>query len=145
MLGVKIRLAQFSDISSMTAILNASHIPWSNTIIEDCFNMNDHLWVLCVDNLVVALLIVRRIANDVWEILQIAVDQAHLRQGYASKLLNFLVEKAKKQSVCKIELEVRASNQAAIALYQKFDFEVEGVRKQYYQDSEDALLMGLRI
>ena len=42
-------------------------------------------------------------------------------------------------------LEVRKSNAAAIALYSKLGFEIEGVRKGYYEDTgEDALIMWKR-
>jgi ribosomal-protein-alanine N-acetyltransferase len=41
-------------------------------------------------------------------------------------------------------LEVRASNQAAQALYQKFGFKVLGLKEEYYKDTqEDALIMVL--
>ena len=40
-------------------------------------------------------------------------------------------------------LEVRKSNQAAIALYEKFGFSPVNVVKRYYSDGEDAILMGI--
>ena len=41
-------------------------------------------------------------------------------------------------------LEVRESNEAAIALYEKLGFEVVGSRDGYYRDNnEDAILMTL--
>ena len=39
-------------------------------------------------------------------------------------------------------LEVRASNDAAVHLYEKFGFSVRGVRRRYYEDTgEDAVVM----
>ena len=40
-------------------------------------------------------------------------------------------------------LEVRASNQPAMRLYASLGFEHVGLRKKYYQDGEDAVLMTL--
>ena len=42
-------------------------------------------------------------------------------------------------------LEVRASNAAACRLYSKMGFEEVGIRKGYYSDGEDALLMEKRL
>jgi ribosomal-protein-alanine N-acetyltransferase len=53
-------------------------------------------------------------------------------------LIDFTVQEGIKHHT----LEVRKSNEPAINLYTKFGFEVEGVRKGYYQDNgEDALIM----
>ena len=41
-------------------------------------------------------------------------------------------------------LEVRASNRPAIALYTSYQFEPVAVRKRYYRDGEDAILMTLK-
>ena len=38
-------------------------------------------------------------------------------------------------------LEVRASNEPAISLYKSFGFSEVGVRKKYYENTEDALLL----
>ena len=44
-----------------------------------------------------------------------------------------------------LTLEVRMSNEPAQAMYRRFGFEVEGVRKNYYAESnEDALIMWAR-
>lgn len=70
------------------------------------------------------------------EINYIVVDDINRKQGIASMLLNFLINKSK----CSISLEVNSKNSAAINLYNKFNFEVVAIRKNYY-GSEDALLM----
>ena len=42
-------------------------------------------------------------------------------------------------------LEVASRNEAAVRLYESFGFGVDGIRKGYYRDGDDALLMSLRI
>ncbi|MBE9118456.1 ribosomal protein S18-alanine N-acetyltransferase [Lusitaniella coriacea LEGE 07157] len=63
-------------------------------------------------------------------------------QGLGQVLLWTLLQKAVRQKLDRATLEVRASNQAALSLYQKFGFQVAGRRKKYYQNNnEDALIL----
>ena len=55
--------------------------------------------------------------------------------------MNRFISDAKSMAVETISLEVRISNHAAIALYEKCGFSRAIVRKNYYSDGEDALLM----
>lgn len=74
----------------------------------------------------------------------LAVDPQYHRQGLGQVLLYSLLEKARDRGLEQATLEVRASNLAAISLYQKFGFRIAGRRKGYYQDNgEDALLLWL--
>lgn len=75
----------------------------------------------------------------------VAVDPAYRRRGIASALLAALVDDASRREVTAMTLEVRAGNDAALALYRRFGFQVEGRRKRYYEpDGEDALIMWRR-
>lgn len=72
----------------------------------------------------------------------IAVREEYRRQGVASALLDVFVRFAQANQLAFLTLEVRASNAAAIALYEKHGFEQAGRRKHYYEDpQEDAILM----
>ncbi|WP_414526361.1 ribosomal protein S18-alanine N-acetyltransferase [Nodularia chucula] len=74
----------------------------------------------------------------------LAVDPQYHRQGLGQVLLYSLLERARDRGLEQATLEVRASNLAAISLYQKFGFRIAGRRKGYYQDNgEDALLLWL--
>jgi len=83
--------------------------------------------------------------DRVWHIMNIAVDPDHRRQGLATALLNRLLERvadAGGSEEARYTLEVRRSNDAALALYEQFGFKVAGVRRRYYQDNgEDAFVM----
>ncbi len=81
-----------------------------------------------------------------------AVDQAHIvsvgvadgyrRRGIGELLLIAAVEHAAARNAETITLEVRKSNTAARALYEKYGFNERGIRKRYYSDNrEDALIM----
>ena len=71
----------------------------------------------------------------------IAVLPECRRKGIAAALLNGLIESCEKAETDDIYLEVRVSNTPAIALYESFGFEIESIRKRYYQDGEDAYNM----
>jgi [ribosomal protein S18]-alanine N-acetyltransferase len=83
-----------------------------------------------------------------WAIL----DEAHItllgihpqyqRQGLGKLLLIGLLDKARSIHMARATLEVRASNQGAIDLYQQYGFQTVGRRKKYYQDNdEDGVIM----
>lgn len=73
------------------------------------------------------------------EVLNFVVDDSYQRQGYGQKLFDKMVEDMK--DVKKITLEVRASNIKGINFYTKNGFKQVGVRKKYYKNGEDALLL----
>lgn len=73
-------------------------------------------------------------------ITNVAVLPAFRRRGIAERLLGALLERAEGLSF--VTLEVRESNQAAIALYEKMGFSRVGIRKGFYTEpTEDAVLM----
>ena len=67
-------------------------------------------------------------------------------QGLALKLLQhlqrLLLSTSAGQEPPSVHLEVRASNHAAICLYQKFGMQRSHIRRNYYQDGEDAWVFG---
>lgn len=79
------------------------------------------------------------------EIMTIFVKDEYRKQHIGHLLLSYMIEELKKDEVESITLEVRPSNTAAITLYRSFGFLDVAVRKEYYQDKEDALLMYLLI
>ena len=54
-------------------------------------------------------------------------------------------QKILKQNITEYVLEVRVSNHEAVSLYQSFDFKIEGVKKKYYKDGENAYYMVYKI
>jgi ribosomal-protein-alanine N-acetyltransferase len=72
----------------------------------------------------------------------LAVLPAHRRRGVAGVLLRYALGAAVGQGARRATLEVRASNAAARALYERFGFRVSGVRKAYYTNpQEDAVIL----
>ena len=74
-------------------------------------------------------------------ITNIAVAKDSRRRGFAKALLTHFINIAKEEKLEFMTLEVRASNEPAIALYESFGFVQVGVRKKYYDNRDDALLL----
>jgi [ribosomal protein S18]-alanine N-acetyltransferase len=84
-------------------------------------------------------------SRDEAHVTNIAVDPAWQRHQIGTRLLTNLVRAAVARGARNLTLEVRLSNGPAQAMYRRFGFEVEGVRKNYYAESnEDALIMWAR-
>lgn len=73
-------------------------------------------------------------------VMNLAVDPAHRRRGIASRLLLALIDEALGLGASHLTLELRVTNGAARAMYEKFGFAPVGLRPGYYGD-EDALVM----
>lgn len=135
-----IRLALEDDLSILNQMISCDDVDWSAKTLQDCFSDGYFVWVVADKARAVAFVVVKN-NYYAWEILQIVVDQHFKRNGFATQLLKHVIRVGRKQSIEKIELEVRISNNPAIFLYQKIGFIQVGVRKKYYTDGEDAILM----
>ena len=83
---------------------------------------------------------------DEAEILNLAVDGGERGLGAGRALLDELLEQLRGEGATRVFLEVRRSNEAAIALYRRLGFHPLGVRPAYYgQPREDALTMALEL
>ncbi len=124
-----------SDLDAIFAIVSQyPELHWSRASLAQSLEQKNTLAVGLYDDLstlvCVALL---NVVLDEAELLLIATDRQHLKQGYAESLLN-------QQHFSKIFLEVRQSNLAAQKLYAKLGFKISGRRQQYYKEGEDAIL-----
>jgi len=78
---------------------------------------------------------------DKGKILLIGVDKRRRRKGIGSMLLKKLIIVFMIKGIREIELEVRASNAAAIRFYEKHGFRIASREHAYYEDGEDAYIM----
>lgn len=82
---------------------------------------------------------------DEADIMNVAVDPVFRRQKIAELLMEELMRRGQLCGITAFTLEVRASNEAAIGLYEKCGFITEGVRKNFYENpTENALIMWKR-
>lgn len=78
---------------------------------------------------------------DEVHVINVAVAPEERRKGIGRALVGALLGYARANAVVKLLLEVRASNSAAIALYESAGFQRFNVRPRYYGDGEDAVEM----
>ena len=77
-------------------------------------------------------------------ITNLVVHPGRRREGIASALIKEIIEYAEHHDLKRVTLEVRVSNARAIALYEKFGFEKDGVRPDFYDaPKEDAAIYSL--
>lgn len=148
--SVRLRKMEFLDLARVVEIDRASFtLPWSETNFrfEVTENPASRPWVADVTqngSEIVAAMAVIWIILDEAHIGTIAVHPDFRRTGIGSRFLAGILLAAKAEGVLKAFLEVRSSNLAARALYQKFGFVEDGVRRHYYSDNgEDAIMMAL--
>jgi [ribosomal protein S18]-alanine N-acetyltransferase len=89
-------------------------------------------------------LVVARVAADQSEILTLGVKPRLRRQGVGAALLGAAIREAKARGAHFMFLEVAINNAAARALYANVGFEATGVRRLYYADGADALVLRAR-
>ena len=120
--------------------------PWSKSAILD--SINSRLFngeVLLDDNgEIIAYYGFYSIAPEA-HIANLAVREDKRGTGLGNVILERLLNQAIALGNCEFTLEVRPSNEKAIALYQRYGFKVEGRRRNYYGDGEDALIMWKRL
>ena len=141
---IPIRRMIVSDGPAVLSILRESPEAslWSEEAIAESA-VRGMAWVAEQDGVVAGFLIGRAVADE-FEILNMAVSRAHRRRGIAGELVREALRCPQMAGARRAHLEVRASNQAAIALYVRHGFQPSGRRGQYYQHpAEDALLFTL--
>lgn len=72
---------------------------------------------------------------------RVAVLPQRRREGLGRQLMLHAMDAARHEGATAVLLEVRADNQAALGLYQDLGFVREGLRRRYYHDGVDAVLM----
>lgn len=117
-------------------------VPWSVEGLKEMFHTEGYCSFLAQEEEEVIGYVGMKMVLDEADITNVAVLPSHRKKGIAGKLLKQLLEEAKKQNLHSIYLEVRASNIAALTLYEHAGFKEVGQRKNYYDNPrEDARLM----
>ncbi len=111
--------------------------PWSETM----FLSPDEVIILAYHNNKIVGYIVYSTVLDECHILNVAVHPDFRRMGIAQNMLDFLFKEGEKEGLKFYYLEVRVDNTPAINFYKKNGFKELGLRKGYYSDGIDALVM----
>ncbi len=138
-----IRPMLINDIDAVYEIeCQSFSIPWSKeALTQELSEPSARCYVAELEACIAAYAGVRMVMEE-GEVTNIAVAQHYRGNGIGRRLLQHLLDEAKKSKLRNIFLEVRKSNEAAMALYVSCGFQQIGLRKNYYQKpAEDAVLM----
>ncbi|MGN6815683.1 MAG: ribosomal protein S18-alanine N-acetyltransferase [Solirubrobacterales bacterium] len=140
---VSVRRLAYSDLPAVISIERRSFpTPWSLAMFVLELSKPSGICLAATgDDELLGYVICSRY-DQVWHLMNIAVGPEHRGGGVAGQLMRRLIAEA--QGKLPFTLEVRVSNQRAIAMYERFGFRSAGVRPRYYHDNgEDALIMWL--
>lgn len=137
---------QAADLGGVQHVEQTAYdYPWSRAVFRDCLLAGYYSLVLVVDGNVSGYAIMSIAAAEA-HVLNLCVHPDIRRLGYGRRLLNALLFRAQDAGVKQVFLEVRPSNEAALALYRSTGFREIGIRPAYYQareGRENAVVLSL--
>jgi [ribosomal protein S18]-alanine N-acetyltransferase len=139
--GLGLRKLAYGDLPSVIAIERRSFpTPWSLAMFVLELSKPSGICLAAEDDDGLVGYLVCARYDDVWHLMNVAVNPERRRHGVATELIERLFDEAGEGA--RFTLEVRVSNGPAIAMYQQFGFRSAGHRRRYYHDNgEDALIM----
>lgn len=118
---------------------------WNYEIFkEELANTNSEYLVLKNNSQIVGYAGIKVIL-DIADIMDIVIRSDFRGNGLSKLLLESLINLAKEKQCSQINLEVDENNTVAINLYESFKFQQVGLRKQYYKNGNNAILMTLQL
>lgn len=131
-----------SDIPKILAVYeNNFSDGWKENMLISAFNEGRFLCIGMENEGEIIGVLTITVGETEADIEGVVTKKEHLRKGVAKALINYALEKLTAQKKEKVFLEVREGNISAINLYQSFGFKSISVRKKYYFDGENALVM----
>ncbi len=112
--------------------------PWSRVSLSQVMAQERYLILISSSSYLIA----SKVCDEA-EIERIAVLESARGQGLGREILESALEKLIGSGAERIFLEVRANNEVAIRLYERCGFIRNGLRRGYYDDGQDAVLMSL--
>ncbi len=141
---VTIRSMTYGDLKQVIDVETRAYPhPWTLGIFRDCLRVGYQAWVLTMERSVIGYGVMMQSPGEA-HLLNICIDPDYQGRGLGRHFLRFLVDRAKRDGVDMLLLEVRRSNRLAHALYLSEGFHELGVRKAYYPTDdgrEDAIIL----
>ncbi len=114
---------------------------WSPSVLEMSLKYEDSFYLVAIlDNEIVGFA-GYRVILDTADIENIVVKKSFRNKNIGTKLFEALIESIENSKIKIINLEVNQENTVAIKLYKNFGFKEQGIRKNYYKNHTNALLM----
>lgn len=139
---VNIRKMELEDIPDSINLekTHNTHILSEEFLNLDLINDNYYYFVATIDNKIVGYVGISIVLDEA-DLISIVVDKEYTNQHIASAMMDHIENFAKEKGVKTMTLEVRASNIPAQKLYEKYNYKQISIRKKYYENIEDALIM----
>ncbi|MBR3673428.1 MAG: ribosomal protein S18-alanine N-acetyltransferase [Clostridia bacterium] len=115
-----------------------------NTLEQELTNENSNYLVAKIENQIVGFAGIKSVLDEA-DIMNIVTKKDKRNLGIGSALLEKLLNVAKEKEIKKITLEVNESNISAIHLYKNFGFKEISIRENYYNKTDNALIMQLSL
>ena len=116
---------------------------WTYSIfVKELENPNSKYFVALINEEIVGFAGIWKVLDET-HITNIVTKISKRYMGIASKLLEELIKTAKAEKSNLLTLEVNETNINAIKLYEKFNFKKVGLRKNYYGQNKNAIIMTL--
>lgn len=133
-------LLEIEEIESKEILM-----PWSYNSLKDLLSNDNIVFRVMIDssNKVIGYYSFAQILDE-GHINNIAVRSLDQSKGFGTKLMEDMINQASKRGINALTLEVEIENIKAINLYKKFNFTNEGIRKKYYKNTKDAMIMWRR-
>ena len=142
-----IRKISENDIEAVAALESGIFPdPWSAKSIKETHENNSACILGAYKEEVLIGYVIFYYVLDEGEIARIAVSPSYRRQGVADQIFMGLIDFCRRKDIERILLDVRISNEPAIAFYRKSGFADDGIRKNFYDNpKEHALLMSTSV
>ena len=133
-----------NDLDEVLAIeYRVCSFPWGRGNFTDSLASGYSCWVCRIDGELVGYFVLMLAVDDA-HLLTISVAERRQRMGFGARLLRHAMDVARDGGATGMLLEVRPSNDNALAMYRHFGFQQIGVRRGYYPANpgrEDALVL----
>lgn len=145
-MNIEISEMTLSDLDSIKSILTSDFDDfWNYNIFKSELENENSRYIIAKLNNTIVGFAGFIILYDEADITNIVVNKNYRHNGIGSAMLKELINLAISLNITILNLEVNSSNLFAINLYKNFSFCQCGLRKKYYNNSEDAILMKLAL
>lgn len=140
---LNIRRVKAEDIIAVISLAYDTLPERYNPVIFNQFyeSFPEGFLVVVEKDTIIAFLIGVKTTPTIARLLMLSVHKQYRRQGIGTALLKEFVDTMKHLRVTSVELEVRTTNQTALAFYQKQGFHREHTIPRFYQNGEDAYIL----
>ena len=145
MTEITIRAARVEDADEIVRIDRTSFSqPWTEQTMREAIEKSqsgEYIALVAELNRTICGFVIAWNVREEGEIATLAVDEPFRGQGIAKHLLEAALHEATRRGAETMFLEVRPGNVAAQRLYENCGFQKVGLRKNYYRDGDDAVVM----